>query len=183
MEHHHVTLAHDTLALTAHAERICLLALLGLFAVGGLVSVVAARAFDREQRPTGSRWHIGAWIRDLDHTTTIVAGGPWATAVVVLDRAANPPVDRPVDQPAARAAQSPAKLGTGPVLPSAQKRRRPLPAAECVGPRRPYRTPSPESPVDPADAQETRTDRDQADGRTAHRQLHRRDPAGSRAHR
>lgn len=159
----------QVLALTAHTERMGLWLMLGLLAVGGLLSIAAARSpRSSAGRLDRTHYYLGAWVCVRDaRTTTIIAGGLWGTSVVVVDRPD----------------ESSSTTRTGPGLGSGPKRRRPPRVPECVGLQRLARTPIPEIPVEHDTAQETRTDRYQADGRPAHRQLHRRDPARSCAHR
>lgn len=82
------------LAMTAHAERMGVLALLGTLMLVGWCAVALALAADSGE--SGAR-AVGAVVSKRQSCTTIVIGGPFAAAAIVVSNSPDPTDAVPVD--------------------------------------------------------------------------------------
>lgn len=76
--------------MTAHAERVGVLALLGVLMLVGWCAVALGMAAD--SRADGTRT-VGAVVSKREGSTTIVIGGPFAAAAIVVSNPSGPDAD------------------------------------------------------------------------------------------
>jgi hypothetical protein len=82
------------LALTAHAERVGVLAVLGVLVLVGWCTV--ALGVSAASEASGART-VGAVVSKRNGSTTIVVGGPFAAAAIVVPNGPEPGVDVAAD--------------------------------------------------------------------------------------